>query len=85
MDTKQRTSGPLVIAMLFLLLLVGIYAAGYFCLSEVGEFIASGGQQDVILRHFKSPLACWAYKPASRVEGKVRGIPVKVWHTDPFE
>lgn len=85
MESKQGNGGPLVIVALLVLVLASVYVAGYFCLSEESKFVVNGGKQDVILRHFKSSLACWAYKPAARIEGRARGIPVKLWHTDPFE
>ena len=86
MESKRGNGGTLVIVALFVLILVGSYVAGYFCLSEEAKFVAANGsKQEVIPRHFKSSLACWAYKPAARVEGRARGIPVKLWHTDPFE
>jgi len=73
MTNRSSTAAPIlaVLAVVLPLVLVGVYAGGYFWLCDYAEW-PEGADDAVVIRGYKSAWLSAAFEPATTLESFVR-------------
>jgi hypothetical protein len=73
MKERRNAGAALIVVGGFLALVLGVYASGYFLLSDG---LLPVLWNPIALRTYPSPWMATIFRPAARIEGAIRGHPI---------